>query len=66
MKTAKLRNAQKHCCNWDSGNCIGVMLSSKDGELKVFLDSDKENKPCTADTECKYYDNIVKKIINIL
>jgi len=65
-KTLELRRAQKHCCNWDNGNCLGVMMDTTNKKLNLYLDSKKEGKKCTADTNCKYYEKVVKKIIPLL
>tara|TARA_B110000444_G_scaffold71879_1_gene67593 strand:+ start:198 stop:410 length:213 start_codon:yes stop_codon:yes gene_type:complete len=65
-KTLELKRAQKHCCNWDNGNCLGVMMNTTNKKLNIYLDSKKEGKKCTADKKCGYYENIVKKIIPLL
>tara|TARA_R100001440_G_scaffold38954_1_gene58597 strand:+ start:88 stop:303 length:216 start_codon:yes stop_codon:yes gene_type:complete len=55
-------SVKNHCANYDTGyNCIGVMI---DKELNQYVDSDFCNKPCKIANgdDCKYYDNIVRKI----
>ena len=55
-------SVKNYCANYETGyKCSGIMI---DEELNQFVDSNFCNKTCKiADgDDCKYYDNIVRKI----
>lgn len=48
-----------HCANWDAGTCLGCDIRTQDGKLILNIDSKKENKECTLDEGCAYFDRVV-------
>ena len=59
VKDSKIRTAMKHCANWDSGDCLGCMMSSSNKVLIFRILSKFANKPCQVDKKCDYFKNIV-------
>ena len=59
VKNSKLRTAMKYCANWDSGDCLGCMMSSSNKVLIFRILSKFANKPCQVDKKCDYFKNIV-------
>lgn len=66
-KMTKLREAQLECANWNLGNCLGCSLYidkeylKRNGWVPVFqtLNTEKADKPCIVEKECKYFENYV-------
>ncbi len=57
---ASIRNiAMQHCSNWNSGKCIGCMVTKKNGRLKFFIDSSMSDKDCIVESGCDYFESIV-------
>ena len=55
----KLKNlAKQECANWNNGNCLGCMMKHKNDALFMWIDVEKEGKPCSPD-ECDYLKNVV-------
>ena len=59
VKDSKIRTAMKYCANWDSGDCLGCMMSSSNKVLIFRILSNFANKPCQVDEKCDYFNNIV-------
>ena len=59
VKDSKIRTAMKYCANWDSGDCLGCMMSSSNKVLIFRILSKFANKPCQVDKKCDYFKNIV-------
>ena len=59
VKNSKIRTAMKHCANWDSGDCLGCMMSSSNKLIIFRILSKFANKPCQVDEKCDYFNNIV-------
>ena len=59
VKDSKIRTAMKHCANWDNGNCLGCMMSSRNKMIIFRILSKFANKPCQVDKRCDYFNNIV-------
>jgi hypothetical protein len=59
VKNSKIRTAMKHCANWDSGDCIGCMISICNKVIIFRILSKFANKPCQVDKKCDYFNNIV-------
>ena len=59
VKNSKIRTAMKHCANWDSGDCIGCMMSICNKVIIFRILSKFANKPCQVDKKCGYFNNIV-------
>ena len=52
VKDSKIRTAMKHCANWDSGDCLGCMMSSSNKVIIFRILSKFANKPCQVDKRC--------------
>ena len=59
VKDSKIRTAMKYCANWDSGDCLGCMMSSSNKVIIFRILSKFANKPCQVDEKCDYFKNIV-------
>ena len=59
VKISKLRTAMAYCANWDSGDCIGCMISICNKVIIFRILSKFANKPCQVDKKCDYFNNIV-------
>jgi len=56
--------ARKHCANWNSGDCLGVIITHKDGMITQRLKKSMYGKKCFADSDCDYFKHIVLPGIN--
>lgn len=58
-KTKLISTARRYCANWDSGNCLGVMMIREDNGLVMRLNAKLAGKPCIVADGCDYFYNIV-------
>ena len=48
-----------YCAHWDSGNCLGCMMSTHNKMIIFRILSKFANKPCQVEKRCDYFNNIV-------
>ncbi len=65
MKKYKKQDARTHCANWDNGRCLGCDMYSVDRKLIMRIDSKRQGKECTIDTECNYFTRVVVPAITL-
>ena len=58
-KTKNLTLARQNCANWNSGDCLGCMMKTKNKVLIFKVSSKFAGKVCQVNTKCDYFDNIV-------
>jgi len=58
------KNALKHCANWNTGKCLGVLFIRGEDSGQIFqkINSKYEGRDCFVDSKegCEYFKNCVR------
>lgn len=61
------KNALRHCANWNSGKCLGILFIRGADSGQIYQRCSKEyyNKDCFVECEtgCQYFKNIVRPVL---
>mgnify|MGYP003626562652 FL=1 len=59
--------ALKHCANWNTGKCSGVLFvrGEDSGQIFQIINSEYEGKDCFVDSKkgCSYYKSCVRPVL---